>query len=110
MTLPFLPKGEGWQQGQRKNEQGDEYEQAVEGIIQGLRPEVEAVFENMTRHRFLIRFTDRNDKEWLIGRVHEPLDFFATSESGGSDGGRNGYSFRFSGTTTRRAFGYVPVF
>lgn len=110
LTLPFQPRGEGWEQSHRKTDQGDEYSQQIEGIMQQLRPEVEAEFDEMTRHRFLVQFIDRNGKPWLIGRQYEPLEFLVTGQTGASDGGLNGYRFRFAGTTTRRAFGYVPVF
>lgn len=110
LTLPFLPRGEGWRQDPRRTDQGDEYQQLIEGIIPNLRPEVEAVFDLMAKHRFLVKFTDRNGKPWLIGRQHEPLEFEAQGDGGSSDGGLNGYRFRFSGITTRRAFGYDPVF
>ena len=110
LTLPFLPKGEGWQERQRRTDQGPEYAQEVSGVMPKLRPEVTGEFALMAGHRFLVQFTDRNSKPWLIGRLWEPLEFQASAATGGTDGGLNSYSFSFEGVTTRRAFGYVPVF
>lgn len=111
LTMPFFAtRGDGWQQGSRQTEQGIEYPQDVSGLLRNLRPEVEGELETMERHRFLVHLTLRNGKNLLVGRLHEPLDFRAESDSGSRNAGLNGYSFRFSGATSRRAYGYVPVF
>lgn len=110
LTLPFFPSGDGWRQGNNKTEQGDKYPQEVAGIIPMLRPEVEAEFGRMAPHLFLVQFIDRNGKPWLIGRATEPLEFVASNDSGSTSGGLNSYTFRFFGTTSKRAWGYSPVF
>lgn len=110
LTLPFEPiKGDGWKQDSRRTSDGMEYPQTVGGIIRNVRPEVDAELMNMERHRFLIHLTDQNSKQWLIGREHEPLVFSCEAATGGRSGGLNSYTFRFTGTTTKRAFGYVPI-
>jgi len=110
LTLPFLPRGEGWQERHRRTEQGPEYGQEISGIIPKLRPEVTGEFGLMDGHRYLVRFTDKNGKPWLVGREWEPLEFTVDAQTGSTGGGLNNYDFRFSGVTTKRAFGYVPVF
>lgn len=110
LTLPYLPRGEGWQERHRRTDQGPEYVQEISGTIPKLRPEVTGEFGLMSGHRYLVQFTDRNGKAWLVGRPWEPLEFTATAQSGGTGGGLSSYEFRFEGVTTRRAFGYVPVF
>lgn len=111
LLLPFLPTGQdGWQQGHAKSALGDEYRQTVQGITPQLRPEVEAELQEMDRRLFLVRIDDRNGQPWLIGRATEPLEFFASSQSGGRSSGLNSYRFRFQGVTTKRAWGYNPVF
>lgn len=111
LTMPFVPiRDDFWRQGSRDTAQGREYPQEVAGIMRNLRPEVEAELLDMERHRYLVHITDNNGKNWLIGRLHEPLTFSCESESGSKGGGLNGYSFRFEGVTSRRAVGYSPVF
>jgi hypothetical protein len=111
LSLPFFPlRGDGWNERHRKTDQGDVYGQEVEGIIAKLRPEVSGEFERMKRHRFLLHLLDSSGKNWLIGRLSEPLEFIAGGETGSRSGGLSSYSFRFAGETSRRAFGYSPVF
>lgn len=111
LTLPFMPgKGDGWEEGDRRTDQGPEYAQDIAGVIKGLRPEVTGEFQKMAGRRFLVKFTDRNARPWLVGRLWEPLDFTAQAQTGSGSGGLASYNFRFSGITTKRAFGYVPVF
>lgn len=111
LTLPFFPKGgDGWQERHRKGEQGDLYEQEVEGIIPMLRAEVAGEFERMSHHLFLAQVTDRNGKAFLVGRQNEPLEFFATADTSNRTGGLASYKFRFAGQTSKRAYGYAPVF
>jgi hypothetical protein len=111
LKLPFFPKnGDGWEERGRKIDQGDEYAQSISGLITKLRPEVSAELDRMAKHRFLCRLTDKNGKRWLVGRLWEPLTFTASADAGRSTGGLNSYSFSFEGVTTKRAFGYSPVF
>lgn len=110
LTMPYLPKGDGWRERMRKPDQGPEWEQDISGVMPKLRPEVTGELALMARERFLVRLTDRNGKPWLIGRAWEPLEFTYSADSGSTDGGLNAYSFQFGGVTTRAAFGYTPVF
>lgn len=111
LTMPFVPiREDGWQQGSRPTSQGMEYPQQVGGILRHLNPAVDAELALMERHLFLVHLTDRNGRNWLIGRQHEPLRFTSQSESGAQSGGLSSYSFRFEGVTTKRAFGYVPAY
>lgn len=111
LTMPFFAaRGDGWEERQRIGEQGSEYGQEVSGIIPNLRPEVAGELEKMAGHLYLVHFTDRNDKNFLIGRLWEPLEFQANAETGSRNGGLSSYTFKFTGTTSKRAFGYVPVF
>lgn len=111
ISLPFFPaSGDGWSQAQRLTDQGHEYQQEINGIIPKLATIREHELERMSRHRYLVRLTDKNNRPWLIGRQDQPLDFIASGETASNSGGRNGYAFQLTGTTTRRAFGYVPVY
>lgn len=111
LTLPFLPgRNDGWQEAEQKTLFGSEYRQQVSGTIPKLRPEVTTVLESMSSMLFIVRLTDANGKTWLIGRKTEPLEFVATADTSGKGGGVGGYSFSFQGSTSRRAFGYAPVF
>lgn len=111
LTLPFVPiREDGWAQGSTRTDQGAEYQQVVSGILRNMRPAVDAELEIMERHRFLVHLTDRNGQNWLIGRQWEPLQFRCEAELGGQTGGLNSYRFRFEGVTTKRAFGYNPVY
>ena len=111
IALPFFPaNGDGWQQSHRKTDNGNEYTQEISGIIPKLAAVREFEFDRMVRHRFLARLTDKNNRQWLVGRLEEPLELVVSGETAASSGGRNGYAFRLSGTTTKRAFSYVPVF
>jgi hypothetical protein len=111
LTMPFVPiREDGWSQGSRRTEQGNEYAQQVSGLLRNMRPAVDAELELMERHRFLVHLTDRNGKNWLIGRQWEPLEFRCEADLASRTGGLNSYRFRFEGITTKRAFGYVPVY
>lgn len=106
LTLPYLITGqEGWKQGHDKNLHGDRFKQTIGGLMVKMRPEVEAEFAEMDRRLFLVHLTDQNGKDWLIGRKSEPLEFFASADTGSRDG-LNSYRFRFEGVTSKRALGY----
>lgn len=110
LTLPYLPRGDGWQERHRRTDQGPEYAQEISGTIPKLRAAVTGELALMHGHRYLVQLTDKNAKPWLVGRPWEPLEFTADAQTGGTGGGLNSYDFRFQGVTTRRAFGYVPVY
>ena len=108
LKLPVLPKEDRWRETENNSEQGPSYRQEITGITPALRPVVHGEFAKMAQHDFLIRLTDRNGQVWLIGTLDEPLQF-SSSGASGQHGGRNRYQIRFSGRTSRPAFGFVPV-
>ena len=72
-------------------------------------PAVSGELAKMSKHRFLIRLTDENDQQWIIGSLEHPFDFSAPATTSNL-GGLNNYSLRFRSDSPKRAAGFEPVF
>lgn len=82
-------------------------EQRIRTTIQRMRPSVSVQLNQMEHLRFVLRLTDRNGEEWLIGDLAEGLQF-RSQETTSDQAGLNAYTIEFSGLTLRKAAKYAP--
>lgn len=109
LSMPYLPENVEWNENQATGEQGKNYTQEIVAVIPNMRVEVEPVLEQMSEHRFCVKYTDRNGKVWLIGTPNFGLEFSADGVGGSRGSGLNSYKIKFQGLTPRRAVGYEPT-
>lgn len=109
LSAPIFPSGKLWEEQQRVDAQGTSYEHRITGITPRMRPDVTDQFEQMAQYDYLLRLTDKAGQIWLIGTLEQPMQFSAAATSG-TGTTRNQYSLTFSGSTSRRAYGFLPEF
>lgn len=109
LDMPYLGESVTWTEQQERGEHGPYYAHSINFTIKQMRVEVQQVLEAMAHVRFVVKYTDRNNKVWLIGTPEFGLNFESDGVGAGADGGLNSYRCRFFGQTPRRAVGYVPV-
>lgn len=103
----FFRRDQLWSQTPRENPQGRSYQQIVSGVTPQLRVAVEAILEEMANHAFILRLTDNQQQQWLLGTLDNPFYFQAPSTSG-SGTQRGQYDLRWLSETPQRAFGFLP--
>lgn len=108
LTMPAFESGKGVGEQPGRTDQGKVYTPEVNGILRNMKPTVTGELEEMEEHRFLVRVTDANGNEWLLGTLDAPLDFQAEATDG-EDNGLNSYRFRFGAQVPHRMAGYSPL-
>lgn len=93
----------GHRQVQKKDANGELWEQQVVGMIPGDEEAIEAGLQQLHDQRYLLRVTRPNGIIRIIGTPKQPLDFTMDSNSQTNVPGTAGTSFQFGGNTGRRA-------
>lgn len=109
LTMPLIPSDDIWTENNTINASGPTFTQEISAILPNLRPSASIELEAMSNMRFIIRLTDKQDQEWLIGDPRIGLSFTYRATSGGTNG-LNNYSIGFQGVTGRPSPGYDPRF
>jgi len=105
LSVGLLPAGRAWDEQQVPTAQGTQASATIAGIARGLRPDVAQVLLRMTRYRYLVRWKDKQGKNWLVGSVDTPLDFSFQAQSGEEGSGLAAYSIRFSAEVVQATVG-----
>ncbi|NBW09826.1 MAG: hypothetical protein EBR82_17555 [Caulobacteraceae bacterium] len=105
LSMPLLGESIRWQEQESNSLDGTTYSQQLSGILPNVRVDVQAIFQEMDRYRFVLRLKDKNKKVWIIGSPNNPLTFSATATNGDD----NSYQIKFEGVAVRRTRGYVPT-
>lgn len=107
LRLPLLGSSIRWNEKISDTVDGPSFSHTLTGTIPSLREEVHAVFEQTSRHRFVLKLTDKNNRSWVLGTPYMPMSFIFSAEN--SDSAGNSYQIEFSGISARRARGFLPA-
>ena len=105
LKLPLLGSSIRWKEEMVDTPDGSAFKHQIGGVIPHMRENVHAVFEETERHRFILKITDKNNRSWTLGTPDAPLRFSFAAEN--VDSSSNSYQVDFSGTSSRRARGFM---
>lgn len=108
LTAYVLPRKRIFTEQQRDTTNGSIWTKSVEGVMPHHTPAVAGMLEAMTRHRYLVRITDRNGYTFIIGDLEYPLIFSSSSTTGEDVTELNHNTLRWEGVAPWRAYG-VPA-
>lgn len=104
LTVPFLPRKKQWTETLNRSNQGEHAQINISGTTPKMRPAVNAEIMAMRGRRFLVRGTDANGQQWLLGTLEHPLQFLSDGKTD-AVGGSNNYRLRFVGRQPEMAAG-----
>lgn len=108
-TVPYLPETGRMTEDQRPVAQGDVYDLNItctlSGDSLGIREELNA----MRERRFLVRIT-RGSLVLLLGTPEVPMRFGSKFDTGAAGGDSREHKLSFTGVSTQKLPGYVPIF
>ncbi len=99
-----------WSEVHKPDKHGGYYDQTVNGQLAGWTPAATNELQKMENHTFLLRLTDKEKQQWILGTLEHPFRFTGNSSTGRKVGNFKGHNIRWYSKTRRRASGYVPVF
>lgn len=108
-TMPYAPGSGSWTEDQQDSEQGLAFRVSIGARLPADSPTVRGELNRMRQHRYILKLT-RNGAVLIIGTPEQPLRFESRFESGAEAGDNRSHRITFTGTTTQKAPGYVPVF
>ena len=76
------------------------YETVISCDFRGTNPELQSVFDTMTKKRFIVTLYDRNSIWWLQGDMNEPMRFEYSQQTDSNPTGFTGYKLKFLRKTT----------
>lgn len=88
---------------------GNAYANEVSVTFRGLGGEWERMVEQMKQKRWVLRLTDNNGVQWVVGNKEVPMRFGFNIINDGSATGRSAYEMRWHNTSRRPAERCVPA-
>lgn len=102
----FTPDTAGFKEIEKSGRSGESYNQELRLFIAQDRPEVADQFQNMTGGRYLALYGLPLGEHKLVGSKESPLRVMVDLETGSQATDRPGYTVRFLGQSTHKAYFY----
>ena len=105
-TLPALPTPS-WDEREQKSIQGSSYDQTIRVRTQQLSRGASGVMNAISRRRLLLRITDNEGQQWILGNTEEAFQM-SYQRTGGGGGSFAGYTVTFTGSTSHSTTAFNP--
>jgi hypothetical protein len=109
LRMPILFSEKMLSESQSSTDQGEVFEQRVEGDLPMHTPAIADQLDQMARHRFLVRLTDRSGQKWIGGTMEQPFRCSSSLSTGDSAAALKKHRISFTTTAIRKAPGYLTV-
>lgn len=96
-----------FQEKYKETSQGVHCEKKLEGFLPGDSSTIIDLFEEMNNKFFILRATDADGNEKVVGTIEEPLKFTASFATG-TFNGKKGHHYSFSGVGKEKSPIYNP--
>jgi hypothetical protein len=103
LPIPILVESAGYKEDQSNSDHKSLYNALLSANVPKDISNVSALFNRLRRHRFIVRYTDKNGFVKIVGTPTYPLAFLSKLSTGNSLSQLNGHTITFSGKLLDKA-------